>query len=383
MSDSTVKEHMPALDGLRGVAILMVIASHTTSGLFGALSLYRDTTGVPHSFDIPRWLDWVASSGYHGVTLFFIVSAFTLARQMNERGLLDLKGYALRRVFRIGPGLWLAGFAYMALLGFGPRLGAPSGLTASDLAANFAFMGWLSAMPALAVVPGSWSVQTEVIFYLLLPAMIFVSRRRIWLLGIVTLLWIVAAQVSARRGMVEGWFTYEVYVEPLYQLPVFLIGVLAALAMPRLKTLPPSARHVSIGLLAFAILLMPFNPLRSWWLLLGTQFSIIGAVVTMLASVHPPRLLTGKLITSVGTVSYSMYLVHFALLWPSYTLASFVMPGNGRATLAVYFCSVAGVAFLISRVTYRWIEQPPRRWIAARLRRSSVMVDRRAGSGAR
>ena len=74
------------------------------------------------------------------------------------------------------------------------------------------------------------------------------------------------------------------------------------------------------------------------------------------------------LFVRLGTLSYSIYLFHFLLLWPMYSLASRFVPGNGIATLTAYVLLVTAGSVAISMFTYRWIEQPPRRWMSARLR---------------
>ena len=68
-------QHLPALDGLRGVAILMVVLTHAGGGWQAAQSLTENTLTWPATFDVPGWLSAIAGYGVHGVTLFFVVSA--------------------------------------------------------------------------------------------------------------------------------------------------------------------------------------------------------------------------------------------------------------------------------------------------------------------
>ncbi len=92
--DNSLPQHMPALDGLRGAAILMVVLTHAATG-WGAW-------GWPATFHLLAWLAAVASGGFHCVALFFVVSAFTLTVQAGRRT--DRwAAYAIRRVARIGP----------------------------------------------------------------------------------------------------------------------------------------------------------------------------------------------------------------------------------------------------------------------------------------
>src|SRR5438105_6464905 len=98
----------PALEGLRGIAALLVVFHHSRS----------------------HWL-WGWLEGWNGVTLFFVLSGFlitTLAlREEAERGALRWRAFVVRRCFRIVP-VYVASLAlYAALLitiGFGGTHGA-------------------------------------------------------------------------------------------------------------------------------------------------------------------------------------------------------------------------------------------------------------------
>ena len=362
---------MPALDGLRGLAILMVIATHTAKGFGGTLGALHQPARPDSGFDLPYWLERVANGGIHGVTLFFVVSAFTLMRQFEQRGLHDLSGYTLRRIFRIGPAFWLAGLAYLAIIGAGPREGAPAGNSVIDYLYGFTFTGWLGGPAAVSTVPGGWSVQTEVAFYVCLPGIVWLVQGRAWRAAIAAIAVTVIAQVSARVQMQTGMWSYEAYEVPLIQLPVFLMAVTAAL-MPRPQLGFLSRRFgawlFTATLLGAAIVCIPLSPLRDWYALVHLQFAVLVSVATLWAAWWPPRFLTSTFLTSIGTVSYSLYLIHPALLWPVYTLVHVLIPGNSVAAFVVYFIAAALISYPLSALSYRWIEQPPRRWIAARLR---------------
>lgn len=171
--NNALPKHMPALDGLRGVAILMVVLTHCTDGWHEAHSLSQGTLMWPKTFHLPIWLSAIAGHAFHGVTLFFVVSAFTLTVQAGRRADGWL-AYATRRVARVGPGYWLPGIGYTLAAGLAPRLLAPEGIAASDLAVAALFGSALQGGTATAVVPGGWSVSCEVIFYTALPLVLWV-----------------------------------------------------------------------------------------------------------------------------------------------------------------------------------------------------------------
>ena len=84
-------QHFPALDGLRGIAVLMVILAHFTA------------YGFPH--EPSRLLTAVASIGGTGVDLFFVLSGFLITRILLDTKCRPgcLKVFYVRRILRIFP----------------------------------------------------------------------------------------------------------------------------------------------------------------------------------------------------------------------------------------------------------------------------------------
>jgi peptidoglycan/LPS O-acetylase OafA/YrhL len=172
-------KHMPALDGLRGIAILMVVMTHVAGGWAAALAIYPGHSEVIGGLALPRWVGAITGSGINGVDLFFVVSAFTLTLR-SGRDVGSLRAYALRRIARVGPGYWLAGLFYTLIGGFAPRLWAAGGISPTDLIIAAIFGSAWSGGASLAVVPGGWSVCCEVMFYIALPTIIRLINGRIW-----------------------------------------------------------------------------------------------------------------------------------------------------------------------------------------------------------
>ena len=359
---------MPALDGLRGVAILMVVFTHVASGWFAARSIFPATDADLPNFNIPDWVSRIGAFAQHGVTLFFVVSAFTLTLRCagRERGgagfWLD---YAIRRVARVGPAYWIAGIAYALLAGFTARFWAPDGIGVADIAVAALFGTSWQGGAAMAVVPGGWSVSCEVSFYVALPFALRLIENRLWrailLTAAATLLVQIAADIANGRG---GWDFTRHYINPLAQAPVFLFGITAALVARQME-LPP-LRWLACLLLAFAVFALPFSQISSWGVLPHLPFAATAALVVLLAARHPPALLSGHAIRRLGEVSYSIYLIHFGLLAPSLTIAAAVFPAYGWPTLALHMALTTTATFILANLSYRWIEQPGICW-AARL----------------
>jgi len=165
------RERWPALDGLRGLALLAVMGLHTSPS--------------------------VLPGGFLGVDLFFVLSGFLitylLVREWQKFGSIRLRQFYLRRALRLYPALWgLLLVGGLATLAFGSRhdfsvfrRALPSVL--------FYFFNWRLAHPMCPEVPGIfqhlWSLAIEDQFYLvwpiLLAGLLAMRVRRRWILALV------------------------------------------------------------------------------------------------------------------------------------------------------------------------------------------------------
>ena len=80
----------------------------------------------------------------------------------------------------------------------------------------------------------------------------------------------------------------------------------------------------------------------------------------------------------VGEVSYSMYLIHFAILPLALLVAERLLPGSNWGTLALHFCLTTTITYLLALLTYRFVERPFIRWAHQLTRRGSPAADGRA-----
>jgi peptidoglycan/LPS O-acetylase OafA/YrhL len=361
---SHLAKHMPALDGLRGVAILLVVLTHVGVGWNGLDDIYSGSATLPKMLHLPIWLLQIAEQGEFGVVLFFVISAFTLtvrSREWRE----DLTGYGLRRIARVGPGYWLAGICYTLYAGLTPRFLAPHGVSLTDLAVTALFGTAWQGGAAFAVVPGGWSVSVEISFYIALPfvlRMIDGQIRRSVMAIVVALVLVEIWSVYIK--LAYGW-TFFAYANPINHAPVFLMGITAALIAMRYRL--PNRPDLVVACLAFAILALPF--MRVTGLLPQLPFAVVVAVAAAFSAAHPPRFLANRLLCRIGEVSYSIYLVHFAVLPGSLLLAEWVLPASDWRTMVLHYMVTVVVSFGISCATYTYIEQPPIRWMSRWLKK--------------
>ena len=333
------RPHLAHLDGLRGIAILAVLAIHASQLVVGLSQPLRDLTFY----------------GVRGVQLFFVVSGFTLTTVHAGRPFQPLN-FASRRFFRIAP-MFYTGAGLYLLLGAVTTMPLPTrDASLSDVAVTLLFVhGWVpSAINT--VVPGGWSIAAEAMFYLVFPAILMLVPRPRTLGAAVVLSYAVAGMTNIALRKLVGGAAGEALAFPfwLVQLPAFIGGCwLASLPDPghRARALAPWVMGLTtLGLLADSQARGHSNLLVAMVLLTGFAWA---------ASVARPRWLQSRGLAYLGQISFSFYIVHFAVLgFLRPTAASLEATAGADIALLVVAALTLVIAGAASAFTYRWIEQP-------------------------
>jgi peptidoglycan/LPS O-acetylase OafA/YrhL len=315
------------IEGLRGIAILMVVLYHA---------------GVPGF-----------SGGYVGVDVFFVLSGYLItgliAEEIRETGSLKLTAFYARRARRLLPALsfMLAGTAllsYFAYTPFEQRIPANSVITSAAYVGNLYFArnatDYLLADRSANPLLHTWSLSVEEQFYLLWPLLVLLTRRRL------ALSLCVVASLS-----LCVWLTNHHQPWAFFTMPAraweFGIGGLAAL----------SGRKTKLGWLGLAAVLLSCAAFSERIPFPGIYAALpaLGAVLALAAS-NPSlkSFLSLKLLQHAGRLSYSWYLWH----WPILAIASAQTLGGRLAWLL--FSLVPAV------LSYRYVESPLRKLPATR-----------------
>ena len=306
--------HIPALDGLRGCAILAVLLLHFTSAM-GA------PTGTP-----ARLVKQAFSLGWTGVDLFFVLSGFLItgiladARNTPHR----FRTFYARRALRILP-LY---YGFVLLLFIGPPLvGARAYTTAfADQLPYWLYLQNFSPLSngALDFAAHLWSLAIEEQFYLVWPLLVFTLSRR-------AMLRVCAACVlGALAYRVACVFTVDdlrtVYFLTPGRLDGLALGGLIALlarghdGMARLRRMAPAVLAGAAAVLAGAPLHPSgFNPGGVYMVSVGYSALafFFGALLVLALNAGPSplvRLLSGRGLRFFGRYSYGLYVVHVPLI---------------------------------------------------------------------
>lgn len=356
------------IDALRGWAFLAVLLFHIAQRVQG----------------MPRLIERLLLQGWAGVQLFFVVSALTLFLSLQQRKPGEsrpVRSFFLRRLFRILPMYWCAILLFLCIDGWGPRHWAPDGISWGHVAANACFVHSLHPIALNGVVPGGWSVATEMSFYLLVPLLfaLITSLRRALAFFLATaalgsLSFLAYPAVVAVFNLpptpqrdLAGEFTF--YWLPT-QMPVFALGFIAvffvkhALATPAPDTPHHAAARrenafllVSAGILI--ALAMASGVITATWLPPQLVYGAAAVLVTWGLALHPFAVLVNPVTSYLGTISYSAYLLHFAFLGLLPPLKNH-LPAT-FPPLLVYLLALlllGGLTVAAATVTHRLIESP-------------------------
>jgi peptidoglycan/LPS O-acetylase OafA/YrhL len=299
------------VDGLRFVAISAVVLYHLSQH-----TLTRHMAGAsvqPGESLIPKILDL----GHYGVQLFFVLSGFLLALpfakwRLGLGGKPSLRAYYLRRLTRLEPPYIVA----MLLLFAGPPIVASWMSTGwslwPNLLASLVYQHNLIFGQMSPINPVTWSLEIEVQFYMLAPALAVVFSigntkvRRAALFAFML-------AVPLMRSFFPPWMESS-YNSLLWHVEYFAAGFL--LADFYLLDWQESPRHSLwwdlASLVGWPVLLAG---------LLEQRLSCVFAPLMLLACVGAFRgkvsswLFSRPLVTVIGGMCYSIYLIHFRLLW--------------------------------------------------------------------
>lgn len=330
-------KHIPEIDGLRAIAVVAVILFHLQ---------------VP---SLP--------GGFAGVDVFFVISGYLitlgLQRELDQTGSLRLPRFYMRRARRLMPALYvtLAISSACAVAWLSnhrlPQYGASQVAAALSLSNVHFFLGsgYFDSASDYKALLHTWSLGVEEQFYLLWPALLWLSwqGRQAWL-------WIVTAVLFAASLLASAYLQRNEPAATFFLVPFrfheFMLGAALAIGHHHVK---PTKIRADIGLLCGLSLIgysvskfdgqTPFPGIHALIPCLGAALVLWAAPASRFA-----WLLKNPLSTYLGRTSYSTYLMH----WP---LIVFFRVAGGREHLrprdqAILFI----VTLVLGDLLHRFIE---------------------------
>jgi peptidoglycan/LPS O-acetylase OafA/YrhL len=341
--------YRPELDGLRGIALVVVVGHHLVRLMW------------------PAGRDWFLPGGQVGLDVFFALSGFLitslLVDEFQRTGRVDAAAFLWRRAVRLVPAVaaLMAGLLAVSLVGerYSPGVLLSSAGWAVTLSTNLAI-----DRPVVELVH-LWSLSVEAHFYLLwtLTVALVVSRARRPYPVLAGIALAVIAAVAAARALAyhEGVDTVRIYVNTLYRLDGPLVGALAGVAaaagwldrVPR-RWAARAATVAALVLVAAALRTRPISPALFEGLF--TVFAACGAVLVVAlpratSDGRLRRTIAARPLVALGTVSYSVYLWHLPIvMWVDRNVGGW--PAGAEIAVALAASLAVGTA------SYRLVERP-------------------------
>ncbi|MGW4472055.1 acyltransferase family protein [Nonomuraea sp. NPDC004354] len=374
-SGTPVLSRLAWLDALRGIGAVAVLAEHMLPWVIPSLR--------------PYWFNL----GMYGVLVFFLVSGYIIPTSLERRG--DVGGFWIGRIFRLYP-LYLTVIAVVLATSWWIPVRVDVPREPSSVAAHATMLQ--DVLGTAALVDTMWTLAYEMVFYLVVT-MLFVARghRRSGPIAIVfgaaaVVSGLVMAAAPVPPGPWPSWSAFAVFgvglaclvsgrfVKPAAwvmgagalallvltsRVPWFGLAILAVMfagtAIQRWERGEGALWPVAVTAALVAVAPAWATQAGWWWVRPGVWITTIAlAAATFAGAMVLRRRLSFRFLAWLGTISYSLYLLHHPLL-----KAFVVVTGDlRRAALpvqagmaALYVVLVLGASWL----TYRCVESPLQR----------------------
>ena len=324
--------HILQLDGLRGIAILMVVMGHFV-GVWAPLPVLWRTAELANL----------------GVVVFFVLSGYlitTLILEEKQRnGTVALGRFYFRRFLRLGPALalFLAVIAFLSLQGYIEKIGLKEFLFCIFYLRNF--YGVSVAVGHL------WSLSLEEQFYAIWPPLVKLFGANLLPVSVG-----VVIVMSACRGVAIHLhlFDYDptiVYARPYFRMDSILIGCCLAILLRRPVTMPAFLTRTPAWMIWALLLIWTMGVPNVWPSVYITVQMLVSAwLLLKVVTGVKFTVLTSGVLQFFGKISYSLYLWQ-QMIYEKQLLRSWWLPIVASLAFAI------GSHYLIERPFLRLKEK--------------------------
>ena len=350
---------IPEIDGLRFIAITSVVLLHL-SNFITTKYVTKNNDDLDFSF-----LKHILSHGHIGVPLFFVISGFILGMPfakfyLKNGNSINLKNYFTRRLIRLEPPYILVmtallfGAVYVAQT-ISLKNGIESYLSSIIYSHNFIYP---DCLPKLNIV--AWSLEIEVQFYILAPLIAFVFSIKSLLIRRLTIFLIAIVFIIINHFNFNPFH----FLSLINYFQYFLIGfLLVDLFVSNSIVVPKTKFDNLIGVFLFLVIWLFDNSdfktatQTFFWELIQLICIFFLYYYVLFHKIF--KFLSLKLITNIGGMCYSIYLLHYAIisifgnpiLKHSFSKYKFI-------NISIYSVLILLIIMFISSIFFLLVEKP-------------------------
>lgn len=340
------------IDALRGIAVIGVLMVHCTA--FGRHEPFTNN------------ISFIFAHGSMGVQLFFIASAFTLFLSFSKRSEIEKYpkfNFFIRRFFRIAP-MFYIGIGYY-IWQFTSYSGQDENyISFWNIISHILFFHGFNQFWINSIVPGGWSIAVEMLFYTTVPFLFMKIKnsQQAFILIIIAL--------SIRIVFRVFLFVFHIVGSDLVgsrflgyylpsQLPVFALGILMYFIIKENYQIKIKSFPILLTSLLLIVNYSGFPYLLPDYFIFGIAFLLLAIAL----SKYEYKPIVNPVLKYIGQISYSMYLVHFAVLFwlNKYNFLDYIKVSNEYTALfnyALRLIIVIIISVLIASIFYKAVELP-------------------------
>lgn len=350
-------KRLPQLDGIRGIAISLVLVWH-----FFVMQIQAEPGSLLSYLRLALGLTW------SGVDLFFVLSGFLIAGILiDQRGAANFfRLFYIRRVCRIFP------LYFLVLLSF---VCAKAIVDVPSEASKWLFDGamplWSYATFTQNIFMGlregfganwlgiTWSLAIEEQFYLAVPFLVFLFSRK-------TVFYIFALAVVAAPLLRYVWPGFHTFVGTPWRADSLLIGACLAIMVRSPKFMVAMDQNKQFLFAAFVALVLGtglltlrptmFGVFDHLWLACLYSALILVALVQPVGTLGD--ILRSRILVWLGTLSYGIYMLHQSVSGLLHWFLRGTAPGVSTLRDAGVTLSALAVTLALAALSYRYLEAP-------------------------
>lgn len=346
---------IPEIDGLRFIAIITVVFLHTNTNF---KRVYADS--IPSDY-LNSWIDTLFKTSGIGVDIFFTISGFILGLPFAKYYLLgerkvNIKNYFIRRLTRLEPPYLIS--LFILFVGYIVVFNESWIAMLDNLLASIFYSHYLIYGEWNPINPVTWSLETEVQFYILAPVISFlvfvknVNLRRFLIPAAIVLLDVTVPYMTSSLS------EYHLNKSIINYLHSFLVGfAFVDLYLFGLEKIKKSYLLDILGCVAFVVI-YSFHPDSVKYERLFFDMAVFVLFISVFKGKVFNYIFTREFIVVVGGMCYTIYLLHYPVLFVVMKYFSKLHITGFVPNIIANFV-VAIVALLaVSAVFFKLVEQP-------------------------